>query len=268
MRLQLSNIILLFSIFLVDKSISQITTTNLPPYNNPDYLVTDILVGQGISANNVVYQGDSNQIGYFNGANSNVGLENGVVLATGDINELSGGFGGFLANNVNGDPDLLNLANVVPGLIGQNFSVSSVNDVAILEFDFIAESETITFNYVFASSEYNAWENSSYNDVFGFFISGPGIVGPYNSPVNFPGGSINIASFTSTEANSLGSDLPITISSVNSFYNDIFYVQNQNFNTVFTADGFTTVFAATADVICGETSVSYTHLTLPTIYSV
>ena len=30
---------------------------------------------------------------------------------------------------------------LVPG-IGQNFSVSSINDVTILEFDFIAQSET------------------------------------------------------------------------------------------------------------------------------
>ena len=45
-------------------------------------------------------------------------------------------FGGFINNAVN-DQDLLDVANSVPGLIGQNFNVSSVNDVAILEFDFI-----------------------------------------------------------------------------------------------------------------------------------
>ena len=52
-----------------------------------------------------------------------------------------------------------------------------------------------------------------FNDVFGFFISGPGIVGPYASPPAFPNGSINIATFQSQEANN-GVELPITISSV------------------------------------------------------
>ena len=58
-----------------------------------------------------------------------------------------------------------------------------------------------------------AYENTQFNDVFGFFISGPNIVGPYSSPPEFPNGSINIASFESTEINSLGVELPITISS-------------------------------------------------------
>ena len=54
--------------------------------------------------------------------------------------------------------------------------------------------------------------------MFLFFISGPNIVGPYSSPPEFPDGSINIATFESTELNSLGVDLPITISSVNSSF--------------------------------------------------
>jgi hypothetical protein len=176
-------------------------------------------------------------------------------MATGVISEIEpGGGGGFIANAVN-DPDLLDLANSVPGLIGQNFAVGSVNDVAILEFDFIPVSSYLSFKYVFASQEYFAYENTQYNDVFGFFISGPGIVGPYASPAGFPDGSINIATFPSTEANSLGVDMPITISSVNSSYNSVYFVSNQNNgnNTVNPViDGFTTVFTAEANVICGQ----------------
>ena len=158
-------------------------------------------------------------------------------------------------NNID-DPDLLDLANSVPGLIGQNFNVTSVNDVAILEFDFVPVSSYLSFKYVFASQEYFAYENTQFNDVFGFFISGPGIVGPYDSPAAFPDGSINIATFESVEQNSLGVDLPITISSVNANYNSNFFINNQNNgnNTVSpnNADGFTTVFTAEANVVCGE----------------
>ena len=137
-----------------------------------------------------------------------------------------------------GDPDLLTIANSVPGLIGQTFTVSSTEDAAILEFDFVPSSDTVTFNYVFASEEYLDFVNSSYNDVFAFLISGPGITGPYNSPPGFPGGAINIAEVP----NSIPS-LPITISTVNDTINSQYY----NYDTLAIAsafNGFTDVFTA------------------------
>ena len=79
----------------------------------------------------------------------------------------------------------MELASSVPDLIGQNFDVTSVNDVAILEFDFVPVSSYLSFKYVFASEEYFAYENTQFNDVFGFFISGPNIVGPYSSPPEY-----------------------------------------------------------------------------------
>ena len=173
------------------------TVDNDPPNDNPVYLVNDILLGDGVEASNHTYQGDSIQIGFFDGTASNLGLNSGIVMSTGDISILDpnfAGFGDFI--NVNPpvtDPDLLDVANSVPALIGQNFVVQDINDVAVLEFDFIPSSDTVTFQYVFGSQEYFAYENSQYNDVFGFFISGPGIVGPYASPAAFPNGSINIA---------------------------------------------------------------------------
>ena len=235
---------------------AQITTDSNPPYDSQIYLVDSLLLGEGVVATNHIFQGDPLQIGFFNGENSNIGLDSGIVMGTGDIVELvPGAFGGFFANAV-GDPDLLELASSVPDLIGQDFNVTSVNDVAILEFDFVPVSSYLSFKYVFASEEYFAYENTQFNDVFGFFISGPGIVGPYSSPPGFPDGSINIATFESTELNSLGVDLPITISSVNSSYNPALFVTNQNngVNTVnSTVDGFTTVITAEANVLCGAT---------------
>ena len=228
---------------------AQIAVDNAAPYDDAAYLVDNILLGGGIVASNHSYQGDPIQLGYFDGANSNLGLDGGIVLCTGDIQELVPGigFGGFPAGTAT-DPDLLTVANSVPGLIGQSFSVSSVNDVAVLEFDFIPTSDSLTFRYVFGSSEYFAYENSSYNDVFGFFISGPGITGPYSSPVGFPDGSINIATIPDSDP-----ELPITISSVNANLNSQYFVDNSGVETVASADGFTTVLTATATVQCGET---------------
>src|SRR5690606_23084302 len=123
------------------------------------------------------------------------------------------------------DPNLLSLANLVPQLLGLNFTVNAVNDAAIIEFDFIPNSDTIEFTYVFGSSEYPDYSTGNpvggfvgqqFNDVFGFFISGPGITGPYQSPPGFPGGAQNVAFVPGTSPN-----LPITVSSVHNGSNTV-----------------------------------------------
>ena len=225
---------------------SQITVDRTTPNNNPTYLIDNVLLGGGIVASNHNYEGDSCQIGFFNAVNTNLGLDSGIIMATGEIENLVPGNFGFAAiPNTVTDPDLLNVANSVPGMIGQSFSVSSINDVAKLEFDFIPTSDTVRFRYVFGSQEYFAFENTQYNDVFGFFLSGPGIAGPYAN------GAENLAIVPGSNP-----PLPITISSVNSVtpINQQYFVNNQNgLDTIADADGLTTVLTAIAVVQCGQT---------------
>ena len=91
--------------------------------------------------------------------------------------------------------------------------------------------------------------NTTYNDVFGFFISGPGITGPYSAPAGFPNGSVNIATVPNSNP-----ALPITISSVNNVLNSPYYIDNQNtIPQTVACNGFTSVFTAKAQVQCGET---------------
>ncbi|MEJ6749178.1 MAG: choice-of-anchor L domain-containing protein, partial [Flavobacteriales bacterium] len=169
-------------------SFSQITVDKTAPNDNPIYLIDNVLLGGGVVASNHSYEGDSMQIGFFNAVNTNLGLDSGIVMASGDVENLVPGINNFGGPaNIVTDPDLLTVANSVPALIGQTFTVSSVNDIAKLEFDFVPTSDTITFRYVFGSQEYFTYENSQYNDVFGFFLSGPGIAGPYAN------GAINLA---------------------------------------------------------------------------
>jgi len=232
---------------------AQIVIDNNPPYDNPAWLIDNILLGGGVIASNHSFQGEPSQVGWFNAVNTNLGIDSGIVMSSGDIYTLDPIIGGsfpILPNTVT-DPDLLAVANSVPGMIGQSFSVSSINDVAILEFDFIPTSDSLNFRYAFGSAEYFAWENSSYNDVFGFFLSGPGIIGPYSAPVGFPNGSINLAFVPNTTP-----PLPITISSINSVtpINQQYFIDNQNgLSIIADADGFTTVLTARASVQCGAT---------------
>ena len=195
MKFQPLHIILFSILFFPFNSISQITTTNLAPYNTPDYLVTDVLLGAGMTASNFTWQSAPDNIGYFDGSNANVGFDDGVLLCTGGVDFVTGGFGGGAAN-IAGDADLGQLLDEM-GMGGFN-----INNVTLLEFDFVAQSESMTFNYVFGSAEYTSFTCSSFNDVFGFFVSGPGINGPYGND------AVNIALVP-------GTNTPVAINTIN-----------------------------------------------------
>ncbi|MFZ4786165.1 MAG: choice-of-anchor L domain-containing protein, partial [Flavobacteriales bacterium] len=190
--------------------------------------VQDVLLGSGIQATNISYTGCFEQIGYMHeGGTVGLGINGGVVLSSDHSHNIEVPSPGFWLGNggctgASGDADLLSIANSVPPLIGQAFTVSSVNDMSILEFDFVPTGDTLRFNYIFGSDEYLAWVNSSFNDIFAFLLSGPGITGPYNSPAGFPGGAVNIAQVPGVDP-----PLPITISSVNNVLNSPFYIDNQ-----------------------------------------
>lgn len=191
----------------------------------PAQLVQNVLVGGGVSVSAVTYSGNiPNSIGKFStgGNPTNLGLTEGIVMSTGDVLDAPGpntsGSTG-ITNNTGSDPDLQAL---IPGF--------TINDAAVLSFTFVPLSDTIRFRYVFGSDEYPEWVNSSYNDVFGFFLSGPGISGPYT------GGAVNIATIP-------GTSLPVTIDNVNAGSYSQYYVNNTGGSTI-EYDGFTTVLTA------------------------
>ena len=227
----------------------QVTITQ--PYTTAEEYVQEILLGEGVTATNITYTGSLAQLGLLENGSGVFSVESGLMLNTDDAT-CEGFCGDCLGGSVP-DQDLLDVANSVPPLIGQSFTVSSVNDVCILEFDFEAGGDSIAFNYVFGSDEYLTYVNTTYNDIFAFFLSGPGITGPYASPAGFPDGAINIAQVP--ESDPL---LPVTISSVNNVTNSDYYIDNDGggfgggpFDIC--VNGFTTTFTAAAAVQCGET---------------
>ena len=119
-------------------------------------------------------------------------------------------------------------------------------NATILEFDFIPFSDTVRFKYVFGSDEYPEFappNNMGYNDVFGFFISGPGIAGIQNIARLPNNGSI------------------VSINNVNAVTNSQFFNFNGDGNTspynsnasYIQYDGFTDVLTAMSKVQCGKT---------------
>ena len=208
----------------------------------PNALVQNVLLGQGVTVSNVIYNGSPSALGSFQATNTNLGIDEGVVLTTGTVIDNGSGpqgpnnqAGAGMDNNLGG-------AALLSGLIGG----TQTYNAAILEFDFIPYSDTVRFKYVFGSDEYPEFappNSSTFNDVFGFFISGPGITGIENIAQLPNGGGVvsinNVNAVTnSTYYNSNGDG---TMSPYNA---DPFYIQY---------DGFTDVLEAVSQVQCGQT---------------
>jgi gliding motility-associated-like protein len=233
--------LLFFTLFLIIGNIgySQLVTNST---NTVAYYVQNTLLGSGVTVSNITINGgpanvSNPQIGEFNAVNTTpfLGIDSGLVLASGDIAVAVGpnNSGSFSLGGGNlgfGDPDL----DLLEG------TGSGTNDAIVLEFDFIPTGDTLSFDFVFGSEEYPEFVNGGFNDAFGFFISGPGIVGPYSNS------AINIALVP-------GTSVPVTIDNVNSGSNASYYVDN-TINTgpqSIQFDGYTTPITAIGLVQCG-----------------
>ncbi|MCF8248078.1 MAG: choice-of-anchor L domain-containing protein [Saprospiraceae bacterium] len=154
------------------------------------------------------------------GSNTDLGLEKGILLTSGSANNVSnpGSFFSSAPTGTPGDADLDYLST-----INGNNSVS--NDACIVEMDVFASTDEITFEYIFGSEEYPEWVGTSFNDIFAFLVSGPGIVGDPNI-----GNQDNVAT--------LPDGTFIQINSVNDAQNWQFYRDNQDGQSV-AYDGLT-----------------------------
>ncbi len=187
--------------------------------------MANIIAGPGITVSNPVYVGPAISSGSFNGSASNIGIASGVLLTCGDINMAIG-------PNSLGSQGVDNLAPGNSDLDG--IAGALTYDAVELEFDFVSQSNSVMFRYVFGSEEYPEWVNTGFNDAFAFYISGPGIPG-----------SVNIGVVPSTT-------LPVTIDNINSGFNSQYYVNNAGGTTI-QYDGFTTVLTASRVVQACET---------------
>jgi gliding motility-associated-like protein len=212
----------------------------------PTQLVQNTLVGQGVTVSNVQFIGSNSAIGRFNGANSSVGLDEGIILTTGTIN--SGPDGPYGPNNKanagidNGTGGFAPLTN----LVGTN-----TYNAAVLTFDFVPQSDTVRFKYVFGSEEYPEWVGDQFNDVFAFFISGPGIPGGQQNMALIPGtnqavaiNNVNNGTSNFGPCNNCNFYVNNGTGNMAPFNQDPFYIQY---------DGLTKPLEAVSPVQCGET---------------
>lgn len=154
------------------------------PNTTPGQLVQVHLLGNGISASNITGSLATGSSGSFTATQaSGLGITGGIILSTGLAVNAAGASNFFASSPLGASGDQLLNAIVAP---------QQTHDAAMVEFDFVTVTDTVEFDFVFASEEYNDYVNSAFNDVFGFFISGPGYSGITNVAV-IPGTNTPIA---------------------------------------------------------------------------
>ena len=208
-----------------------------------EQMVNDFFDSPEVSISNVIYSGNEQGLGFFEGANTDIGIPAGIILSTGIVfeaigpNDMDGtsGYGGSFVTEI--DLELI--------------SSEEVRDPAILEFDIVSTLDTLLFSYVFGSEEYPEFVCGNFNDVFGFFVSGPGIEGPFSNDAKnialVPGTSDFVAINSINDGSNEGC-APPNGSSENSEY----YIDNEN-GVHLEVDAFTTPLPAPFILMPGET---------------
>ncbi|MGI9107393.1 MAG: carboxypeptidase regulatory-like domain-containing protein [Pyrinomonadaceae bacterium] len=196
----------------------------------PTDLVTRIL-GSGVSnISNVTYRGTLSSSGAFTGGNGIIGFDQGIILSSGAIQNVIGPNQSddiSQDNNLIGDSDLETLSGV------------RTRDATVLEFDFVPESNMISFQYVFSSDEYNEFANGGVNDTFGLILNGSNVA-------LLPGTTIPVSINTVNGGNPFGTNAR----------NPQFYLNNDlddgggSINTEM--DGLTVVLSVQASVNAGQ----------------
>lgn len=204
-----------------------------------------LITGNGIAISNVTVQCNTTSSGrgygsYIAGTNS-IGLNTGLLLTTGRASDAKG------PNNHGGktssENSELNNNDTYKKLLENYASNKTVKEYCLYSFDIVPQGDSIMFDYTFASEEYNEYVDSDYNDVFGFFISGPGIVGETGA-----GGRRNIAKIPNT-------NIPVSINTVNNGVNNnsctncAYYQNNPNNSAYLQYDGHTKNLTAYSKVI-------------------
>jgi gliding motility-associated-like protein len=186
--------------------------------------VASAIGGAGLTISNVTINCKNTAYGSFTGgAASGMGMSGGLMLTTGNVADLPG------TGNTNDDYDFCvgapyNFSD--PQLTA--LSSSATKDVCVIEFDVVPKCTNMGITFVFGSDEYTNWVNQTFNDAFGFFVSGPNPGGGNYNNVNIatiPGGT------------------NVSVDNVNNGTNSAYFVDNNSGTYANHFDGFTTVLS-------------------------
>ena len=220
------------AVFAVHFLSAQITVT---PAGSPSQIAT-FLTGNGVVMSNVYVYGLPVQYGYFTAANSTLAMNGGLLLTTGQAANVIG------PNNSTSVGTALGVQYGDTSLMSIEFMATY--DVCFIEMDCVPSDDTLYFNYMFGSEEYDEYVGSAFNDAFGIFIWGSDPAGGNYSNVNMA---------------RLPNGTPVAINNVNNgAYNNgpcmncAYYTHNYT-DTTLQYDGTTTNLTAVIPVVPNQT---------------
>jgi hypothetical protein len=147
---------------------------------DPNYTVEQMIYGffgsTGDTISNVSYQGAPVSLAFFEGSQSNIGLNAGLLITSGMAETAVGPNSFGSAGTSLGQPGSQVLDALIPGY--------NTFDASIISMDIRPSTDTLRFRYVFASEEYQEYVGSQFNDVFAFFVEGPGL--PQGDTITVP----------------------------------------------------------------------------------
>lgn len=209
-----------------------------------EQLVIDHFIKSGIKITSIESRIHSDGIGLFSDPQKLLGIKDGIVLATGNLDSIKGPNKRFgMSSHFNGigryqDEDFITRA--------ENF------DAMVLKINFIPTFDSICFEYCFGSEEYPEFVNSEFNDLFELYFK------PKGSTVT---GSTNIALLPNHQT--------VCINEINKNKNSDYFIDNtfenhfdkykknwapfnQNLFDNYEYDGFTKLLTAGSKVIPGK----------------
>lgn len=202
----------------------------------PQQMVTDFFNTSQVTVSNVQFTGAAGAAAFFDASNTDLDLLAGLMLSSGRCSEAANPVDYFasVSNYTLGDADL--------DALGQPAAPSF--DAAALEFDLVSQVDTLCFIYRFGSEEYPEYVCSNFNDIFAFFVEGPGYAAKTNI-AKVPGDTLPVAINNVNGGNASSACPPV---------HEEFYVPYDTLNGQDAAyDGFTTTLPAKFVVQPGET---------------
>ncbi|MBU2928992.1 T9SS type B sorting domain-containing protein [Winogradskyella psychrotolerans] len=232
------NILLFLFLFayIYNSYAQQITTDNS---QQPNELIQNLVGSDCITVNNISspINGSINNIvsfGSFDSNGTNFPLQNGIILSTGRVSSA-------------GDPQNpqdLNEGNIewaTDSDIQDVLNIDQTLNATAIQFDFSSPNNFISFNYLFASDEYQQEYPCNFQDVFAILIRRAGTSDPYVNMALVPETSTEIST------NTIHPNITGFCDAQNEAYFRGYNSGDTNFN------GSTEVLTARADILPNET---------------
>lgn len=133
----------------------------------PTQLITDVFLGSNCVDVSNVTASSACGVGYFNANGGTFPFTDGIIIRSGQAANTAGTYTGVGTSSVcssQTDVDLQQIFNA-------NGFTGTIQDASFIKFHFVTETESISFDYIFASQDYGQYQCSPFGDAVAFILT-------------------------------------------------------------------------------------------------